>query len=558
MLVIFPKLLSRLTINFLNDTIYGFYSWLSDMAQRSRTNDVARKTNRCLKINRHFLLKWITRLGLGSTICFAMYLYRTLEDDIMLLSGNNEVEKNIGNCPPNYSLVKDNVLPDEVTHANRKIPSVIHFFVRSKCLPVELTDYMHHWTSLTNYTILFHDEEEIHNHLSKERSDLPFLPDAFRCAVKHEAILDLARTVFLYDFGGYSVDIDHIPGPEFLHGGHFMHSPHQYGAQRKHQDFYGWENYEFLMEEDQAKSPYPHFLASEPRHMVTHITMMISIGFQSLQFTNASVTRVYDQIGVYWQLYNYLKMFNGEDHNETVTKKWYGKFGDKAIRIGIIRESRMVGDLFVKLNLTNAAKESVRLREIPPGHCSVDLLNDSYRVDVKSLLNITGKYGDEDTGVSCPDGQVYVSNTFRPESIVPGRKIPKIIHMTSKTKCFTKAFADNIHRWRFEGYSLLIHDDPAVERLLNKHWPEFPLLKNVRSCIFYGAALADIWRYLVIWEYGGVYTDVDDAPGQLDVNGTMIKDEDDAYFEVERSGLPSQYYFAGEMKVLITNNYSFV
>jgi|AntRauTorckE5430_2_1112549.scaffolds.fasta_scaffold08777_2 mannosyltransferase OCH1-like enzyme len=80
--------------------------------------------------------------------------------------------------------------------------------------------------------------------------------------------------------------------------------------------------------------------------------------------------------------------------------------------------------------------------------------------------------------------------------------------------------------------------------------------------------IADYWRYLAIWEYGGtpnylknfvattmkltdllltgIYTDMDNAPGSSFNNGTVIADEYDAFFEVERDGFPSQYFFAGK------------
>ena len=64
----------------------------------------------------------------------------------------------------------------------------------------------------------------------------------------------------------------------------------------------------------------------------------------------------------------------------------------------------------------------------------------------------------------------------------------------------------------------------------------------MRSCLSSGAGLADLWRYLVLWDFSGVYTDMDDSPGQLD-NGTMITDYIDALFEVDRGGFSSQYYF---------------
>ena len=64
----------------------------------------------------------------------------------------------------------------------------------------------------------------------------------------------------------------------------------------------------------------------------------------------------------------------------------------------------------------------------------------------------------------------------------------------------------------------------------------------MRSCLSSGAGLADLWRYLVLWDFSGVYTDMDDSPGQLD-NGTMITYDIDALFKADRGGFISQYYF---------------
>lgn len=88
----------------------------------------------------------------------------------------------------------------------------------------------------------------------------------------------------------------------------------------------------------------------------------------------------------------------------------------------------------------------------------------------------------------------------------PQRHIPKIIHMTSKSRCITTKVLTNILEWTFEGYSVYFHDDAAVDRLLAKYFPAFPHLQTVQECSISGAAKADIWRYLVLWEYGGIYT----------------------------------------------------
>ena len=104
------------------------------------------------------------------------------------------------------------------------------------------------------------------------------------------------------------------------------------------------------------------------------------------------------------------------------------------------------------------------------------------------------------------------------------RRIPPMVHVTSKTRCMTPAFLDNLDKWRFPGYGFHVHDEEAMDRLLTKYWPEFPHLQWIQQhCMISGAAKADLWRLLVLWEYGGIYTDIDNAPGKDFQNGTAIQ-----------------------------------
>jgi hypothetical protein len=162
------------------------------------------------------------------------------------------------------------------------------------------------------------------------------------------------------------------------------------------------------------------------------------------------------------------------------------------------------------------------------------------------------------------------------------RKIPKIIHMTSKSRCLTPGFVTNVQTWQFPDHSFYFHDDQAVERLLlGKAWLDFPHIPLALKCLRSGAAKADLWRYLILWEYGGIYTDLDNTPGKdffvphvqsRDVNSgnitttstatnvdasssssslsssfykpIVIQDDDDAFFVVEQLGVLSQYFMA--------------
>jgi Glycosyltransferase sugar-binding region containing DXD motif len=157
-----------------------------------------------------------------------------------------------------------------------------------------------------------------------------------------------------------------------------------------------------------------------------------------------------------------------------------------------------------------------------------------------------------------------------------GRKIPKIVHMTGKTKCLTNDFFDAAKKWQFQNHSFYFHDDQAVDELFNRDWPMFPQLKNTLICLnlagggkkflkincfdimayrlmlpssisawlnYGSAAIADLWRYLALYEYVGIYTDMDNHPSTL-FHSTSVDPNTDAYFLQERGGFLSQYFFA--------------
>ena len=123
--------------------------------------------------------------------------------------------------------------------------------------------------------------------------------------------------------------------------------------------------------------------------------------------------------------------------------------------------------------------------------------------------------------------------------------------MTSKNRCLTQPYADNIREWiKTTGYSFILHDDSAVERLCRgKEWSEVPLLHQILPCLTNGAMKADLWRYLALWEWGGLYTDIDNKIGYqwAKENEQIISDHMDAVFEIEKGGFASQYFYASKL-----------
>mmetsp|Transcript_38619 Transcript_38619/g.93359 ORF Transcript_38619/g.93359 Transcript_38619/m.93359 type:complete len:425 (-) Transcript_38619:217-1491(-) len=147
---------------------------------------------------------------------------------------------------------------------------------------------------------------------------------------------------------------------------------------------------------------------------------------------------------------------------------------------------------------------------------------------------------------TCPDGLFPIENTHMPRSVthLEGRRIPKIVHITSKHRCATSAVIKNVDKWRFKNYSVYFHDDNALHKLFTHPQTRklFPTLREGLKCVTSGATKSDLWRYLVLYIYGGVYTDIDNSPNKF--NGETIKPEDDSFFPLEGLGIMSQFFFA--------------
>jgi mannosyltransferase OCH1-like enzyme len=125
-------------------------------------------------------------------------------------------------------------------------------------------------------------------------------------------------------------------------------------------------------------------------------------------------------------------------------------------------------------------------------------------------------------------------------------RVPRNIHVTSISRCMTAPYADNMKKWRFPGHSVLIHDDEDVNKLFasSERWSRyFSLLSDALLCLprngTSSAAKSDVWRYLVLWDQGGLYTDVDNVPGTQFAQGTANMDpEDDALIALNKRGRP--------------------
>ena len=134
------------------------------------------------------------------------------------------------------------------------------------------------------------------------------------------------------------------------------------------------------------------------------------------------------------------------------------------------------------------------------------------------------------------------------------RKIPKIIHLSMKSRCLPNDLAHGVQKWKdaMPDHSLYFHDDDAVDRLLQSDWPEFPDLQDVLKCVRKGAMKIDVWRILVLYRYGGFYTDIDNWPGPK-VND-WIQERDTAFFVSDVVFRPSHWFMGMEPRHPISYN----
>ncbi len=92
-------------------------------------------------------------------------------------------------------------------------------------------------------------------------------------------------------------------------------------------------------------------------------------------------------------------------------------------------------------------------------------------------------------------------------------KIPKKIHLT----CKNKNNIDNIiwekclekYRLIYPDYEIIIYGNEDIYNIIGKHYPEY--LDKIKQ-IQIGALLADIFRYLILYLEGGIYSDFDCEP----------------------------------------------
>ena len=89
--------------------------------------------------------------------------------------------------------------------------------------------------------------------------------------------------------------------------------------------------------------------------------------------------------------------------------------------------------------------------------------------------------------------------------------IPKLIHQTTTSRhTLTEPFVANLEKIRdlHPGWTVTVYDDADRREFIRKHFDKEMLRTYLSINPHYGPARADLFRYLLLYQCGGVYLDV--------------------------------------------------
>jgi hypothetical protein len=100
-----------------------------------------------------------------------------------------------------------------------------------------------------------------------------------------------------------------------------------------------------------------------------------------------------------------------------------------------------------------------------------------------------------------------------------GTSIPRVLHQTFPSRVLPTAFQDNARRLRelHPGWEYRFYDDDDIKEYIRAFYGDEIFAYFARINPRYGAARADLFRYLLMYREGGVYLDIKSAArGSLD------------------------------------------
>jgi mannosyltransferase OCH1-like enzyme len=120
--------------------------------------------------------------------------------------------------------------------------------------------------------------------------------------------------------------------------------------------------------------------------------------------------------------------------------------------------------------------------------------------------------------------------------------IPKQIFQTWYTKKLPKIVQNNINEMmkKNKEYKIYLYDDNDIDKYIKENHSE--RIYNAYCKLNIGAAKADLWRYLILYQFGGIYLDIDSII-KVDLN-TIIKSNDEFIISREKNkGVLLQWFF---------------
>jgi inositol phosphorylceramide mannosyltransferase catalytic subunit len=129
-------------------------------------------------------------------------------------------------------------------------------------------------------------------------------------------------------------------------------------------------------------------------------------------------------------------------------------------------------------------------------------------------------------------------------SVASGSTIPKIIHQTYSSKVLPPAIEENINHIRQmnPGWEYRFYDDADAAAFIAENYGVHILGYYERINSNYGAARADLFRYLLIYKTGGVYLDIKSS---LQRNLDTVIRKDDTFILCNWNIKPEENHYGG-------------
>lgn len=123
----------------------------------------------------------------------------------------------------------------------------------------------------------------------------------------------------------------------------------------------------------------------------------------------------------------------------------------------------------------------------------------------KSLYNNSQKKSQKNSLILCDD---LFRDIDVDTSKIDTTKIPKYVFQTWKQKTLSEEMKNNLLklRDRHKDYTFFLYDDEMCIDFLKKHYNKDVL--DAFNSLIPGPFKADLWRYCVLYKYGGVYMDI--------------------------------------------------